>query len=213
MALALQVFLDERPRLLTIARRVTGHAHTAEDIVQDAWLRWQRADRSSVQNPAAFLTTVTTHLAVNHVVSAPRRRERPCELPGREPGTPGVSSENQAHELVERTEELETALDALLASLSPTELSAYVLRKGFDYSYESIAQLLRTSASNCRQLVRRAQPRIGAATQRPVDPAVRRRLTSGFLHAARTGETSPLEAVLRDVVGAAPAQRARERAA
>src|SRR6478735_9590225 len=78
---ALEVFLAERTRLFRIAYRVVGDVASAEDVVQEAWLRWQRTDRRVIKNPAAFLTTTTTHLAINVIQSARYRHEAPIESP------------------------------------------------------------------------------------------------------------------------------------
>jgi RNA polymerase sigma-70 factor (ECF subfamily) len=82
---ALEVFLAMRTQLFRIARRVTGDITNAEDVVQDTWLRWQRTDRRVIKNPAAFLTTTTTHLAINVIQSARSRRERSVGPQLREP--------------------------------------------------------------------------------------------------------------------------------
>src|SRR5690349_18583862 len=78
---ALETFLAQRTLLLRIARRVTGSVVNAEEVVQEAWMRWQRTDRTTILNPAAFLTTTTTHLAINVIQSARHRHETPAELP------------------------------------------------------------------------------------------------------------------------------------
>ena len=81
LELALELFQGERMRLFRLAVRVIGDAASAEDVVQEAWMRWQRTDRSQIKNPAAFLTTTTTNLAINVIQSARHRRETPTDSP------------------------------------------------------------------------------------------------------------------------------------
>lgn len=186
---ALDVFLTHRARLFGIAYRVTGEVSGAEDLVQEAWLRWQRTDHAKVENPAAFLTTTTANLAINVIQSARRRHE-----------TPTASLQEHIVDLAEdpvgQTLAVEEILALLMARLTPAELAAYLLRKGFDYAYPDIAGLLQTSVANARQLVRRAQTRMSGARRVGVDPVAHRRLVAAFLTAARTGEFGGLEEVL-----------------
>src|SRR6478735_11759057 len=162
---ALEVFLAERTRLFRIAYRVVGDVSSAEDVVQEAWMRWQRTDRRVIKNPAAFLTTATTHLAINVIQSARHRHETYTESPLAELTDP--DQDPTAH--AEQTCAVEETLLLLMARLSPAELAAYLLRKGFEYPYAAIATLLGTTGANARQLVRRAQLRIEGDSVRGVD--------------------------------------------
>lgn len=189
---ALAVFLEQRPRLVTIARRVVGDASTAEDVVQEAWLRWQRTSREEIRNPAAFLTTTTVRLAINVVQSARHRHETPTQSPALD----RVSMSHDPTRWAERSTEIDQLLGLLVARLSPTELAAYVLRKAFDYPSLGIAGLLRTNAPNARQLVRRAQTRLVDDRARNPSGAAPRALLDAFLTASRTGELERLERVL-----------------
>jgi len=189
---ALDVFLAQRTRLFRIAYRVVGDVASAEDVVQEAWLRWQRTDRRVIKNPAAFLTTTTTHLAINVIQSARYRHEAPIESPVAEM----VDSSQDPTQHAEQTVAVEEMLLTLMSRLTPAELAAYLLRKGFDYPYGEIAGLLRTSSANARQLLRRAQQRVEADRESPVDEACHERLVDAFLTAARTGELAHLEELL-----------------
>ncbi|MDV3129511.1 sigma-70 family RNA polymerase sigma factor [Mycobacterium sp. 21AC1] len=189
---ALDIFLTHRPQLFGIAYRVTGNVCEAEDLMQDAWLRWQRTDRTRVQNPAAFLTTTTTNLAINLIQSARHRHESPTASPLDDivdsDGNPALRAEQAAA--------AEEVLALLMARLNAGELAAYVLRKGFDYPYVDLADLLRTSAANVRQLVRRAQTRLDTDQRRaPVAVEAHRLLNTAF-SAARTGDLEDLERLL-----------------
>ncbi|GGS28347.1 RNA polymerase sigma24 factor [Streptomyces humidus] len=190
-------FLSARPRLFGIAYRILGSAVEAEDIVQDAWLRWQNTDRAQVHEPAAFLTTVTTRLAINLAQSARVRRESYVGPWLPEP----VDTTQDPHLGAERAEAVELAVLLLMEKLNPIERAAYVLREAFDYPYQRVADILETSDANARQLVSRARKHLGAERKERVSPAAHRRLLEGFLSAARTGDLSTLEDLLAsDVV-------------
>ncbi|MEV5640065.1 RNA polymerase sigma-70 factor [Streptomyces flaveolus] len=190
-------FLSARPQLFGIAYRVLGSAAEAEDIVQETWLRWQSTDRSKVHEPAAFLTTVATRLAINVAQSARVRRESYVGPWLPEP----VDTTQDPHLGAERAEALEMAVLLLLEKLNPVERAAYVLREAFDYPYGRIAEILETSEANTRQLVSRGRKHLAAERKEAVTPTAHRRLLEVFLSAARTGDLSVLEDVLTaDVV-------------
>jgi RNA polymerase sigma-70 factor, ECF subfamily len=187
---ALAEFGRVRPRLFGIAYRILGSWTEAEDIVQDAWLRWQSSDRRVVRNPTAFLVTTTTRLAINAANSARARRETYVGdwLP--EPDDAGDSPAIEA----ERSAALQHGIRLMLQRLAPSERAAYVLRQAFDYPYPRIASLLRTSEANARQLVSRAGKRIAVAQCRPPGGAAeQRRLVHAFCVAAQEGDLSVLE--------------------
>ena len=189
---ALQVFLAHRTRLFRVAYRVTGDVSSAEEVVQEAWLRWQRTDRRRIKNSAAFLTTTTTHLAINVIQSARHRHETPTDSPLADL----VDAAQDPTMRFEQSAAVEQTLGLLMARLTPAQLAAYLLRKGFDYTYGDIAELLRTSVPNVRQLVRRAQPRIAGGREYAVDPEAHCLLVTAFLTAARTGDLKGMERLL-----------------
>ncbi|MFE5340701.1 sigma factor [Isoptericola sp. NPDC056578] len=196
-------FVSQRARLFRVASRVVGgDAGSAEDVVQEAWLRWQRTDRTRVRNPEAFLTTTTTRLAINVVQSAGRRHERPGDVQDARTSDDLTNPSVRA----DQTAAVAEALGLLLARLSGRELGAYLLRSVFDYPYDDVARILRTSAVNARQLVRRAACRLADGPVRtPVARSTHRRLVHAFLVAAREGEVAALEELLtyRGVAAAA----------
>lgn len=189
---ALEVFLTHRNRLLRIALRIVGDAPRAEDCVQEAWLRWQLTDRADIMNPSAFLTTTVTHLAINLIQSATHRREAPSESLSEDL----VDRTRDPADRVEQSAAVAETLTMLMARLSHAQLTAFLLRKGFDYSYSDIARLLRTSIPNARQLIRRGQARIAGGRDRPVSRAAHRVLVAAFLTAARVGDLPSLERAL-----------------
>lgn len=193
---AAKVFMAVRPRLFGIAYRVLGSTGEAEDVLQEAWLRWQHADRGVVREPEAFLATVTARLAINLAQSARVRREAYTG-----PWLPEPIDTRADPQLgAERAEALDLAVLFLLERLNPVERAAYVLREAFDYPYRQIADMLETSESNTRQLVSRARKRISSERRNPVDPTEHRRLMGVFLTAAQTGDLAVLENILTEDV-------------
>lgn len=189
LEVAASIFERVRPRLFGVAYRMLGSAAEAEDVVQDAWLRWQATDRNIVQEPAAFLTTVTTRLAINVAQSARSRRE--AYIGPWLPEPVDTSADPQLG--AERGEALEFAVLLLLEKLSAKERAAYVLREAFDYSHEQIAEVLEVGEANARQLVSRARKHVDDERRVHVGPAERSRLLHAFLAAARAGDIAALE--------------------
>ncbi|WP_205650580.1 sigma factor [Actinoplanes solisilvae] len=181
-----------QPRLLAIAVRVLGDVGEAQEVVQEAWLRWQRSDRSAVVNPPAFLATTTARLAINVAQSARKRREYVAG-----PALPDVADRGADPAAVaERHDALDGAVRLMLAKMTAAERAAYLLRKAFDYPYRKISAVLGVSGDSARQLVRRAHERLGTDRNHPVDPAVHRRLVRVVHAAARTGDLGELEQLL-----------------
>jgi RNA polymerase sigma-70 factor (ECF subfamily) len=191
-------FHTVRPRLFGIAYRVLGSATEADDVVQDAWIRWHGTDRSQVRDATAFLVATTTRLAINVGQSARARRETCNGWRTIEPVDPGPDPSVSG----EQREALEIALRTLLEKLSPIERAVYVLREAFDYPYRQIGELLALTEVNARQLAARARRRLAGTHRRTVRAAEQRRLLDVFLAAAQTGEIASLEGLLiADVAG------------
>jgi len=190
-------FVRLRPRLFGIAYRMLGDATEAEDLVQEVWLRWQHTDRAVVLDPAAFLATAVTRLAINVAQSARSQREAYVGPWLPEPVDTSADPEVGA----ERGEALELAVLLLLERLSPTQRAAYVLRDAFDYSYEAISEILQHEEANVRQLVSRARKHIAEGRRAPVSTDQHRRLLAAFLVAAQAGDFAALEGLFAaDVV-------------
>ncbi|MDA0171439.1 sigma-70 family RNA polymerase sigma factor [Solirubrobacter taibaiensis] len=185
-------FVQARPRLIGIARRVLGSATDADDIVQEAWIRWQASDRGGVRDPTAFLATTTTRLALNLGQSARVRHETVFGPPLAELVDPVAdpASDAEDRDLIGR------ALWALLERLTPTERAVYVLREAFDYPHRLVAAVLGLSEANARQLVARARRHVADEPRWTVDPAEHAALVQAFTVAARTGDLARLETVL-----------------
>lgn len=190
---ATSAFVRARPRLLKIAHRILGDASEAEDVVQEARLRWQSTDRTVVLCPSALLATTTTRLAINVVQSARRRRESSAGPWLPEPVHTGADPETAS----ERREAVERVVLLLMAALRPTERAAYILREGFGYPYPKIAEVLDLGVANARQLVRRAHQRLATDSRRqPVNSTGHQRLVQAFLAAAQVGNLAGLEELL-----------------
>jgi RNA polymerase sigma-70 factor (ECF subfamily) len=174
-----------------------GTVSEAEDIVQDAWVRWQGSDRSAVREPAAFLATTVTRLAINALDSARARRETYIGPWLPEP----VATDGDPTLGAERAEALSLAVLLLMERLSPAERAAFVLREAFDYPFRQIAEVLEVSEANARQLASRARAHLERERATTVPEAERRRLLAAFMAAAEQGDLEALESVLAgDVV-------------
>jgi RNA polymerase sigma-70 factor (ECF subfamily) len=187
-------FESSRPRLFGIAYRMLGSAAEAEDVVQDAWLKWQTTDRSGIHNPAAFLTTMTTRLALNVAGSARVRRQTYLGPWLPEPVFTGTSPELGA----ENAEALDLGLLMLMERLTPRERAVYLLREAFAYSFGEIAEVLDTSEANARQLGRRARTHLAEHGGTRVNVVAKNRLLHAFLAAAQAGDLTSLTALLTE---------------
>jgi RNA polymerase sigma-70 factor, ECF subfamily len=191
-----------RPRLFGIAYRTLDSAADADDVVQDAWIRWQGTDRNEVRDAAAFLATATKRLALNVAQSARVRRETSIDPWDREP----VDVQADPTLGAERREALELAVRMLMEKLSPGERAAYLLREAFDHPYRQIAHVLATSEANARQLVARARLHLAGESRRRVSALERQRFLDAFVDAAQTGDLTTLERLLAaHVVTSSPA--------
>jgi len=183
----LATFQRVRPRLFCIAYRMLHSAAEAEDLVQDVWVRWQQVDRSLVRDPAAFLTTTVTRLALNVMQSARARREMPVG-----PWLQPIDVTADPRIGMERGQALAGAVGLLLDQLSDTERTAFILRNAFDYSYRDIANILHLEEANARQLVSRARGRVAQQRKRRASATDKRRLLDAFMVAAQSGDIAGL---------------------
>ena len=196
-------FEPHRRRLLGLAYRMLGSMAEAEDAVQDAYLRWHDADRASVAEPRAFLTTTTTRICLDILKSARVRREEYVGpwLPDPVTDTAALAPDAQT----ELAEDLSVALLLAIDRLSPLERAAFLLHDVFDYSFAQVADALGRNEAACRQLASRARARVRAlrpsgaiparAASGPVDPK-HAELLSAFMAATRSGDVAVLTRLL-----------------
>jgi len=192
----LVAFESARPRLFGIAYRMLGSVAEAEDVVQDAWTRWQSTNRGVVRDPQAFLVTTATRLSINVLQSARSRRETYVGPWLPEP----VDTSTDPGLGAERAEALALAVLVLLERLSPAERAAYILREAFNYPYKDIGQVLRVEEANARQLVTRARQHVTDGRRTRVSNAEQKRLLHAFVAAVQTGDLSELERLLTEDV-------------
>ena len=189
-----EVFASARPMLFAIAYRMLGSVMDAEDLVQDAYLRWQEAAETDVRSPRAYLTTIVTRLAINHLRSARTKRETYVG-----PWLPEPLMTEDTPDTVELAESLSMAFLVLLERLSPIERAVFLLHEVFDFEYAEIARMVDKTEANCRQLLARAKKRLGAADARfEADPAQARSLTERFTEASVAGNLDGLLALLAE---------------
>jgi RNA polymerase sigma-70 factor, ECF subfamily len=196
------VYDELRPLLFSIAYRMVGSAGDAEDIVQEAFLRFHRESRNGadIASPKAWLSKVTTRLAINHLQSARVRRERYVGTWLPEPLVAETTSGTLPH--AETADSLSLAFLVLLESLGPVERAVFLLREVFDYGYEEIAAVVGKSPDNCRQIAVRARRQVEA--RKPRFEASRRKreeLSRRFFDAVAAGDPQGLVRLLAaDVV-------------
>lgn len=191
----LQDFETYRPYLFSIAYRMLGSAMEAEDMLQEAYLRYQGASAAEIQSPRAYLSKIVTRLCLDQLKSARVRRENYFGSWLPEPistgKSPGVA-------LIER-EAISTAFLVLLERLSPVERAVFLLREVFEYSYAEIAQIVGKSEANCRQYHHRARGYIREHRPR-FEPSYRQQeeLVESFLNALTSGDVDGLTHLLAE---------------
>ena len=186
-----------RPLAFAIAYRMLGSVAEAEDIVQEAFLRLHRARQQgvAVESPKAYLATLATRIAIDHLRSARVRRESyyGTWLPEPVLGEGEPSMDKQA----ERAESVSMAFMLILEALSPVERAVFLLREAFDYSYEEIAEIVQKSEDNVRQIFARARRHIDAGKRRFEPSAAKRtEIAERFFAACERGELSGLVEML-----------------
>ena len=195
-----KVFAAQRPRLFSIAYRMLGSVMDAEDVVQDAFVRWQQIARRgvAVESPGAYLATLVSRRCIDQLRSARARREQYIGpwLP-----EPLLVDELDPAERVSRADSLSLAFLVVLESLSPAERAAFLLREVFDYEYPEVAGMIGKSEASCRQLVSRARARLAARRPRfAATPEQHRRLADEFARACSKGDLDGLVHLLSEDV-------------
>jgi len=182
-----------RPLLFSIAYRMLGTVSDAEDVVQEAYLRLHQSEGDGVvvQSDKAYLTTITTRLAIDHLRSARTRRETYYGPWLPEPLL--TSTEPQGVALAEQNDSLTISFLVLLERLSPLERAVFLLREVFGYGYDEIGEIVDKSEPNCRQIIVRARRHVEQAKPRFETPSARQeQLASSFLAAVQEGEVERL---------------------
>src|SRR6188474_3954462 len=192
-------FEVHRQKLFAVAYRMLGSASEAEDVVQDAWLRYDAVAKDSIRSPEAFLTTIVTRLCLDRLKSARAARE---EYIGPWLPEPVLTDDRSAPEQsVALAESVTLAFMVLLETLSPEERAVFLLREVFDHEYEEIAVMLDTTPANCRQLFHRAKTRLAERRPRFRESAdAKRPLVGRFVNALRDGDGEALTSVLAEDV-------------
>ncbi|HZR44846.1 MAG TPA: RNA polymerase sigma-70 factor [Ktedonobacteraceae bacterium] len=190
-------FNQYRVLLFSIAYRMLGSATDAEDIVQEAFLRWLEARDEAVQSPRAYLSTVVVRLCIDQLRSARVQRELYVG-----PWLPEPILTGQRQELTETAilaESLSFAFLVMLENLGPLERAVFLLREVFDYDYAEIAEIVGKSEANCRQILHRAHQHLGQRRPRfDVSHEQQERITSQFLQATTSGDMQGLLNLLAD---------------
>jgi RNA polymerase sigma-70 factor (TIGR02957 family) len=188
-----EAFEAHRPLLISITYRMLGSLAEAEDVVQEAWLRWDRTDRAAIDNDRAFLVRMTTRLAIDRLRRLKARRESYIGPWLPEP----VLVERDVAEDVALAESVSLALLVMLETLSPLERAVFVLREAFSHSYAEIGAIIGRNEATVRQLARRAREHVAEGRTRfDADQATRQRVTEQFLAACNNGDLRALMAVL-----------------
>ncbi len=189
------IFEALRPQLFSLAYRMMGTRADAEDIVQDAYLRWQSADRSLVLSPRSYLNAVVARLSLDALKSARHKRETYVGTWLPEP----MAQVPDASAAVEMADSLSMAFLHVLESLSPVERVAFLLREVFGAEYSEVAVVLETSEANCRQLVARARTHMREKRPRfSVDSTKHQTVLREFITACAKDDKTALVSMLRD---------------
>lgn len=191
----LQLYTETRPRLLSLAYRMTGSLSDSEDILQDAWLRFAQVPAEKIGSAAALLTTIVTRLCLDLMRSSRKKRELYVGPWLPEP----LPDLYLAHEDVMQRETVSYAFLLLLEKLNPVERAVFVLREIFDYDYAEIATIVRKSGEHCRQIFHRAKKALRKEYKaRPAPGAREQQLLAAFLAACTGSDLQQLVAMLRD---------------
>lgn len=195
-SVALETFESLREPLLGLAYRITGSRTEAEDIVQEACLKWLDADWPEIRVPRAWLMKVTTRLALDYLKSA---RVQRMSYVGPWLPEPYLANSHTPAEELELDESISMALLYLLEQLSPTERASYILHDLFQYRFDEIGEILERSESSCRKLASRARMKLGRdEVKSPKSRDAHLQLLSAFSEAVKQGETADLVALLKE---------------
>lgn len=189
-------FETHRGTLKGLAYRMLGAVSEAEDVVQDAYLRWHNTDRARVENPRAYLSTVVSRLCLDRWKDARRRREAYVGPWLPEPVIEDLATRPHEEDLAH---DVSVALMLALERLSPLERAAFLLHDVFDMEFSEVARALDRSEAACRQLAKRARGNVQKARPRfDVAPEENERIAEAFFTASRAGDTAALSSLLAE---------------
>lgn len=188
-------FEAERPRLRALAYRMLGSSAEADDAVQEAWLRFDRADLSGVENLAAWLTTVVSRVCLNLLRARQTRREQSLDSYTFD-WLRATDEDRIPQEEAELADSVGLAMLVVLDRLSPAERIAFVLHDMFDVAFGDIAHMMQRSAASVRQLASRARTKVRGTGAQAADPARQRHAVEAYLAATRTGDFTALLTLL-----------------
>jgi len=193
---AADTFEAQRDRLFGLAYRMLGTVAAAEDVVQDAYLRWHDVDPATVDAPAAYLTTIVTRLCLDALKAARQQREQytgpwlPAPLVAERGATPPKAEDDAA---------LSMALLVVLETLTPVQRAVFVLREGFDVDYTTIARIVDRAPAHCRKIAQRARTHVGDRNRRfPASRKDQEALVQQFVDAIADGDPERLGTLLAE---------------
>ena len=190
-------FEAERARLTRLAYRMLGERSAAEDVVQEAWLRWSKTDQTDIANPAAWLTRAASRLAIDALRKAKARREDYIGPWLPEPEVAPFASDEESDD--DRAERISLGFLHVLERLSPDERAAFILHDAFDCGYDEIAAALNKTEPACRKLVSRARERVRSGRPRfETDREQQQRIVTAFLTASARGDAAAMKSLLTE---------------
>lgn len=191
------IFEAHRNRLFGLAYRMLGTVAAAEDVVQNAYLRWHDVDPATVDNPGAYLTTVVTRLCLDVLKSARQQREQ--QYTGPWLPAPLIAERGATPPKMERKTALSMALLVVLETLTPVQRAVFVLREGFDVDYTTIARIVDRPPAHCRKIAQRARAHVGDRNRRfSASRGEQEALVQQFVDAIEDGDPERLGAVLAE---------------
>ncbi len=186
-----------RADLYSLAYRMTGSTTDAEDVVQETWVRWSRCDPTRIANPAAWLTTLCTRLALTELTRARRRREHSVGLWLPDPWL--VEETAEPREALQRQESVTIAFMLAMERLTPEERAAFLLHDIFAYDFKAVGRILAQRPASARQLASRARRRLREARPRfSLAPQEQENLLAAFFSAAQSGDAAGLAQLVTD---------------
>lgn len=190
-------FEQHRGLMSSIAYRMLGTVSDADDVLQEAYLRWQRTDQNSVTSAKSFLSATVTRLCIDHLRTVQRRREQYIGPWLPEPMVTELQDMKASDEVV--AESLSMAFLMMLESLSPAERAVFLLHDIFEFDFDEVGRQIGKTSTNCRQICSRARKRLTRAESRfESDPDKAEEITTEFISACKTGDIDSLVTMMAD---------------